>query len=360
NAQGPIPSPWLFQDQASGSPPNVIGTNELYEGGLDLTGLGFGDACFSSVLLNTRSSQSGTSVLQDFALGGFGSCNTNLTTTPQDAATPPANLTDSNNNGVPDVSIGTGSVQVTDSANLQVNGIGSFTGTLAFHLCFIGTDLTSTATCSTGGTSIALNGTNPVTQNGTYHSVAATVTSVGRYCWRGDFTSGTTGVPNAHDSTTGECFEVLPVTPTLSTSATSAVEIGNAIDDKATLGGTANEPGTPVINPTTAGSKAGGTITFRLYGPSGTTADCSAPKLIGTSVVNINNGGNGDYNASNGTVTGTLTPTAAGTYYWTAEYSGDPPNTNPKGPTTCGDTGEASVVVDAKISIAPNKTNEVG
>src|SRR5262249_7147977 len=30
------------------------------------------------------------------------------------------------------------------------------------------------------------------------------------------------------------------------------------------------------------------------------------------------------------------------------------------GPTTCGDTGEASVVVDAKISIAPNKTNEVG
>ena len=33
------------------------------------------------------------------------------------------------------------------------------------------------------------------------------------------------------------------------------------------LGNTANQPGTPVINPTTAGAPADGTITFFLYGP---------------------------------------------------------------------------------------------
>ena len=66
---GEITSPWLFQDQSSSSPANKIEANELYEGGIDLTALGFGNACTSSVLLNTRSSQSGTSVLQDFALG---------------------------------------------------------------------------------------------------------------------------------------------------------------------------------------------------------------------------------------------------------------------------------------------------
>ena len=63
-----------------------------------------------------------------------------------------------------------------------------------------------------------------MTANGTYHSAAATITKVGRYCWRGEFTSGTQGVPNASDSSASECFEVLPVTPTLNTNATAAVE----------------------------------------------------------------------------------------------------------------------------------------
>src|SRR6266487_4283948 len=63
----------------------------------------------------------------------------------------------------------------------------------------------------------------------------------------------------------------IPVTPALATTAGPDVVLGNLITDTATLTGTANQPGTPAINPTTAGAPAGGTITFTLYGPNNCT-----------------------------------------------------------------------------------------
>jgi len=139
------------------------------------------------------------------------------------------------------------------------------------------------------------------------------------------------------------------VTPTISTSATPSVVLGNPIDDTATLTGTANQPGTGGLGDgsinSTAQAAAGGTITFSLYGPSAAPTCLTA---IATRVVNVS----GDssianiYMASNGTGSGSLTPTSIGTYFWIAVYSGNPPNTS--GPVTsgCGDTGEASVVTD--------------
>jgi len=253
----------------------------------------------------------------------------------------------------------------------------SFTGTLTFHLCG---PIAIGATCATGGTLVNLAGnppgTNTVTANGTYSSGLATITSAandttgapGHYCWRADFTSGTDGVPNGSDSSQTECFKVNPVQPTISTLATTTVVLGNPIDDTATLGGTANQPGSPVINPTTAGGPADGTITFKLYGPSDT-ADCSATAtLLATSVVNVSgDSGSGTppkvYKASNGTITGTLTPTAVGSYWWTAAYSGDDPNTlSVSG--SCGDTGEKTTVTGtASLATAqrwlPNDTAHV-
>ena len=68
-----------------------------------------------------------------------------------------------------------------------------------------------------------------------------------------------------------ECFTVNPVDPTLSTEAGPDKFLGQAVTDSATLGGTATQPANPVINLTgTAGAAAGGTITFKLYGPSDT------------------------------------------------------------------------------------------
>jgi hypothetical protein len=185
-------------------------------------------------------------------------------------------------------------------------------------------------------------GSTTVTGNGTYVSSPATLTSVGRYCWYAEFSGDElAGVPPASDGTieseagTGECFEVLPVTPAITTNASGPVEIGNAISDTAELTGTASFPGIPVINPTSLGADATGTITFNLYGPFDDTVTCDGDPVF-TDTVNVS--GNGAYSSAD------YTPTAAGTYNWIASYSGDDPNTLPVSG-ECGDANEASVVI---------------
>ena len=106
-----------------------------------------------------------------------------------------------------------------------------------------------------------------------------------------------------------ECFTVTPVTPTLATTAGADVVLGNPITDTATLTGTSNKPGTPAINPTTAGGPAGGTITFTLYGTE--QLHHGRVHLAARSPVS----GDGTY----GPVS--FTPTAVGTYHWAATYT---------------------------------------
>jgi hypothetical protein len=147
-------------------------------------------------------------------------------------------------------------------------------------------------------------------------SSAATVTSAGRYCWRGDFDSNTTGLPDATDASEGECFVVNPVMPQIPTQASPDVTVGNPISDTAFLTGTASQPGSPIINGA-LGAAAGGSITFRLYGPNDAT--CSGAAVFTSSPVGV--AGDGPYSS------GDFTPTAAGTYRWVATYTGNAPNT---------------------------------
>jgi hypothetical protein len=107
----------------------------------------------------------------------------------------------------------------------------------------------------------------------------------------------------------------------LTTTATSSVTLGNPISDTAHL----NVP-----------AGAGGTITFHLF-PS--LADCqNTPPTneINTGLTPVSVSGPGDYNSGN------FTPTATGTYYWVAVYSGDA--TTDGASTACGDANESSVV----------------
>jgi hypothetical protein len=159
---------------------------------------------------------------------------------------------------------------------------------------------------------------------------------------------------------------VNPVTPALATTAGPAVTLGQPVTDTATLSGTANKPGTPdVINPSTAGGPAGGTITFKLYGPS----DTGCGPLVYTSPT-VTVSGNGPYS----TPTPSFTPTAAGTYHWVADYSGDLPNTNaashnapdPNTPDSgCTDSNEDVVVNQQNATVSstqewlPNDTATV-
>ena len=340
-----IEVPWTYTFKGS-STGGWVPAGGFYEGGVNLTAIGL-DGCFSSFLAETRSSPEITAILKDFALGSFEACDSGLTTTPSDDNGDPI--------GEDGISIGTGSVLVRDSADLNITGTSEWEGSLDFYLC--GPD---EGLCDDSGTLISSHDIDQDSED-PFLSDAAEVTSAGEYCWAAFFTSDTVGVPDAEDATEGECFTVNPVTPTITTEATSTVVLGNEIDDVATLSGTANQPGDPVIDPTTAGGPANGTITFSLYGPSDT-AVCTAENLIGTSVVDVS----GDstltnvYRASDGTVTGTLEPPAVGTYYWIAVYSGDPPNTN-DAEGECGDDGETTTVTGtADLSTAqdwlPNDT----
>ena len=87
-----------------------------------------------------------------------------------------------------------------------------------------------------------------------------------------------------------------------------------------------------------------GSITFKLYD---SVADCQATPPTDvkfTSTVDVT--GPGDYDSEN------FTPTVAGTYIWTAEFTPDPDQgVDPAGPTSCTDPAEDVVVSKAASSI---------
>lgn len=317
-------APWSYTDK-SGNSSYLQG--ELYEGGINLSLLGLSDRCFAAVASETRSSTSTTATLKDFVLGGFGSCDTKIETTPS-----------AGKNG--SVSIGTGSVAVTDAADLEVNGIAAWSGSLQFALC----GPIATGTCTSGGTDVG--DPVPVTEATAQpiESPEAIITSVGRYCWRATFTSATTGVPNKTDSASTECFTVTPVTPAIDTQAVDPeVDFGQAVQDNATLSGTATQPGSPVIEGP-AGPAAGGTIRFTLL-----KADCSTLATgTGTNPQSLPVSGDDTY----GPVS--FTPDAPGTYHWKAQYipaDGDPNNVGSTHNAACNDTDERVVVNQAPTGI---------
>ena len=309
-----ITMPWSFTDK-SGTPGNGALNGEFYEGGLNLSAIGLGDKCFASVASETRSSTSTTATLKDFILGQFGQCGSSTTTQ--------SSITGS-------TSIGSGSVSVSDSATVKVTGVSTWNGTVQFSLRGpIGGAL---ETSTNIGGPVAVSNTTPTVPSG-----AATVTAAGDYCWSAHFHSTTTGVPDSNDNGENECFTVTPVTPALPTTAGPDVVLGNPVTDSADLSGTSNQPGTPAINPTTAGAPAGGTITFTLV-----KNDCTTLATgTGTNPQSVPVNGNGTYGPVN------FTPDAVGTYHWKATYTpatGDPNNLTSTFNSDCSDTSETVVV----------------
>ena len=78
---GPIDVSWPYLAKF-GSTSKVIPEGGFYEGGLDVTELLGGDlSCFTSFLIETRSSQSTSAVLKDFVFGNFNICGVDITKT---------------------------------------------------------------------------------------------------------------------------------------------------------------------------------------------------------------------------------------------------------------------------------------
>jgi hypothetical protein len=317
-------APWPYTDKSGN---NTYLQGEFYEGGVNLSVLGLSDRCFASVASETRSSTSTTATLKDFILGTFGTCGAKVTTQ--------SSITGS-------TSIGTGSVSVSDTATVTVTGISTWTGTVQFHLRGpIGSPLE--VSTDIGGP-VPVSNSSPIVQSST-----AAVTAAGDYCWSAHFHSTTDGVPDRDDNGQNECFTITPVTPSLPTTAGADVVLGNPVTDTAALSGTSNQPGTPAINPTTAGAPAGGSITFTLV-----KADCTTLATgTGTNPQSVPVTGNGTY----GPVS--FTPDAIGTYFWKATYTpatGDPNNVGSTFNGDCSDANEDVVVTSVASSLTSQQS----
>lgn len=305
-----ITTPWQTANTDDG-----VGTtlqpSEFFEGGIDLTAKGLGNHCFNTFVGDTRSSQSLTATIFDYARGVLGECSSSTSTQAKDGA----------GNSLTSVDIpATGTLAVKDTATVTVNGISSFSGTVQFYLC--GPSTTTLTSCSSS-TGTAIGSTHAITASGSVDQTA-TLTSAGRYCWAAVFSGdATAGVPGSHDNGTNECFVVNPLQPTLATQATSGpVNFGDKISDTVTLSGTANKPGTGglgngTIN-TTRGGVATGNITLTAYGPDSCSTVAYGPVSLAAS---------GDSAVGGTGTTFEFQPSSPGQYVFVASYAGDSPNT---------------------------------
>jgi Prealbumin-like fold domain len=89
NSGGPIEcGGWacrLGSGNTEGLRTDVIATNEFFEGGIDLAGIGF-DGCITTFIPHTRSSQSFTATLKDFAIIPFNTCRGSILVKKEDGA----------------------------------------------------------------------------------------------------------------------------------------------------------------------------------------------------------------------------------------------------------------------------------
>ncbi len=359
-------TPWPFVDKttvnATTHPANTYLQGEFYEGGVNLSFLNLAGECFASIASETRSSQTTSAVLKDFVLGGFGDCTSHVVTTPGNSTG--TALTDHNSNTIPDVSIGSGSVGVRDHAVVTVSGVTTWAGNVAFSLC--GPLATgSTTNCASGGVAIPFTGglTGAVSNtSNTVDSGLATLTSVGRYCWRATFTATTNGVPSSSDpkaddlTTVSECFEVLPVQPTMTTAASGPVAAGGTLSDTATIAGLATQPGTNGIGPggtinATNGAAAGGSITWRALGPN----NCTTVAMAATSRTVSGNGTYPKTAAPDNQAAVSFTASTAGKYTFVAAYTSPTTNNLAIAESACPDTThtEEAFVGDSSTVTTP-------
>ncbi|MDQ6803823.1 MAG: Ig-like domain-containing protein [Actinomycetota bacterium] len=125
-------------------------------------------------------------------------------------------------------------------------------------------------------------------------------------------------------------WAVSPAQPTINTNASGSVVAGDQVSDRATV---------------TGGTSPTGTVTFRLYWP-------SDPMCMGTPAFSSTNPVNAGAAASD-----SFTPSAAGTYRWTASYSGDANNVAAAG--ACNDANETVSVDRTQPTITTNASGTV-
>jgi len=330
-----------FASPQNGAAPSTYPPLTFFEIGLNLASLNLASECFPSYLVDGRQSQSVTSALNDFTLGNFQNCDASVTTEIH-LSSPPAGTDpniDCNAQGVTCTPLDPGTSIYDKAFVAGTPGAQAPTGSVTFTWF-------KNQTCASTGTTIGpinlVDNGSTITYNSTTNIWTVKSTAV----------SGTSNVTSSgvsfkahYDATVGgpypsrdsACEKVtVKSAPTLTTTASGPVSLGVSINDVAHISGL-------------AGSQPGGTITFTLYSTksSATPPVCSGVLFTDSKPVS----GNGDVSSSS------YTPTAAGTYYWIASYSGDANNTPVSG--SCGDSNESSVVQPAQPGVLTQPSAQV-
>ena len=235
------PAPWPYTPKEG--PAGTFPQFSFFEGGVDLSQVfPSGNApCFSSFLIETRSSAEVNAQLKDFITGEFNTC------------APPTITTDAS------VDTADFGQQVTDTANFSGDD-GPVTGTVDFFIC-TPTEVTAAGCPEGAGTQV-----DPadvaiaagVAQSGPY-TVGLTAAAAGTYCWRAEYTpaTGANYVAGSHTDADRECFVVNPATIDITKVANPAgpVNAGDPIgfDITVTNAGTGTALNVAVNDPLPAG-----------------------------------------------------------------------------------------------------------
>jgi uncharacterized repeat protein (TIGR01451 family) len=262
-------SPWAFLNK-SGS--DAFAPGEFYEGGINLDTVFGGDApCFSGFLAETRSSQSTTAQLKDFALGNFNTCQPPTIETQVSSST-----SDFGGN-------------VTDTATLSGND-GPASGTVTFFICT--PSHVTAAGCPSGGVQVGSPVAVDTTANGgsatsAAYTVGLTAAAAGKYCWRAVYAPDADSqyLAASHTNATTECFTVAPATIEIEKTANPAGPVsagaGIGFDVTVTNNGTQTTLGISVNDPLPAG------VDWSAGAPTGSTTglSCSITGAVGSEVL---------------------------------------------------------------------------
>jgi hypothetical protein len=230
------------------------------------------------------------------------------------------------------------------NASGQASAVGTIDVTLTASATggTVGTPVTATATLKEGAIpggqivfkafppgdtncsgAAAFSSTVSVAGNGAYRSGAFTPTRVGTFRW----TTAYSGDPNHAPATVGCGKATSAITrakPSIAGAVPQRIPVGTAFRDAATLQG---------------GFAPGGTITFRIYGP--TASGCAGPAYVNTVAIKDNGTVNSD----------PFVPLRTGRYSFAVSYSGDAENQAASEP--CDSPAQVVQVVKRSPKVKP-------
>lgn len=197
-------------------------------------------------------------------------------------------------------------------------GASPVTGALNFTLYFGATPSLANASCQSG-TGFVFSSVVSVSGDGNYSSGSYSPLAAGTYYWVAYFNSTNSDNPSVSTDcgASGEVVTVSKASPSIRTSASPTITLGQNATDVAILSGVT--------------SNASGKIFFTVF--SSLSACQSGTGAVFNTAVNVT--GSGNYSAL-------FKPSSIGTYYWNATYTGDSKNSPALG--VCGASGETTVV----------------